>query len=219
VIPIVPSEIIMRRTAGIFHCTLLALLLSLSSLSAGLLEADHPIFGPKSLTIDTDSQLVWLDLSKSVNYSYLQAESALQPGGLFAGFRHATTEEVSGLYQHAGIFSLGDYPESTPAIHALIGLLGTTSFDAGRPEALGISATPSLATTRYVPMLDFYLRLSAESSLPLYDVSLQRLAFGESTAEPTVGNWLVMVVPEPGSAGVFALGLALMSFRRAKKGR
>jgi hypothetical protein len=197
----------------------MALLLSLNSLSAGLIEADHPVFGPKSLTIDTGSQLAWLDLSSSVNYSYLQVESASQAGGLFAGFRHATTDEVFGLYQHAGIFSLGDHPGNDTAIASLIGLLGATSFDAGRPEVLGISATPALATTRSVPMLDFYFRHSSEGSVPLYDVSLQRLALSEAAAEPTVGHWLVMVVPEPSSAAVFALGVVLTGLGRLKGGR
>lgn len=202
----------MKRTAGLVCLTLLVLFLSSSALPAGLLEADHPVFGPKSLTIDTGSRLAWLDLSSSVNYSYLQAESALQPGGLFAGFRHATTEEVFGLYQHAGIFALGNYPENNAAIQSLIGLLGPTSFDAGRPEANGISATPSPTDGRYVPMLNFYF----QGGVPLYQASLQGLTYGETTADSGVGNWLVMVVPEPSSAAVFALGMALMGVRRRK---
>lgn len=196
---------------------LLILFLSLSSLSAALLEADHPAFGPKSLTIDTGSQLAWLDLSRSANYSYLQAESAAQPGGLFEGFRHATIEEVFGLYQHAGIPALGDYPENNPAVQSLISLLGPTSFQDGRPEAIGISATPAFANGRDVPKLDFYFRITIEGSVPLYEASLERLVFNEAYAQPTVGNWLVMAVPEPSSAAVFALGLALMSFRRVKE--
>ena len=193
--------------------TLLVLCVFLNSLSAALVEADHPVFGPKSLTIDTSSQLAWLDLSSSVNYSYLQMQSALQPGGLFAGFRHATTAEVFGLYQHAGIFALGDWPENNAAIQSLIGLLGPTSFDAGRPEVIGISATPSATDGRYVPMLDFYF----QGGVPLYEASLQRLTYGETTAEPTVGNWLVIAVPEPGSVAVFAMGLTLLSFKRMRK--
>jgi len=188
------------------HHTILAALASVSlaglPAKADLLQADHPLFGADSLTVDTTTGLGWLDLSFSVNLSYLQAEAETQPSANFAGFRHATVPEVLSLFNSAG-FGEGVFSQSSASfqkVEALISLIGVTD-PAG--YAIGI-AGPSAK----VPYITFY------ESPPTYRVDASSLTYGLDTHYSTVGNWLVLV-PEPSTHMLLIAGgvLALLFSR------
>lgn len=197
----------MKRKLGILSGLILSLFTTSQLCFAALMEVDHPIFGVKALTVDTSSQLAWLDLTCSLNYSFLQAEAATQPGGVFQGFRHATSDEIEGLFNHAGLANHMLYADPAPVVSSFVARVGATSFDGG-PETFGISATPMAGNVRWVGGVDY---ISA-NGVGFYNVSVDVVGYGETTAFPTVGNWLVMAVPEPTSAtlllgGIFALRL------------
>lgn len=197
----------MKQKIGVLSGLLLSLLTTSQLCFAALLEVDHPTFGVKALTLDTSSQLAWLDLTCSLNYSFLQAEAATQPGGVFQGFRHATSEEIEGLFNHAGLVNHMLYADPAPVVTSFFALVGTTSFDGG-PETFGISATPMAGNVRWVGGVDYV----SANGVGFYSVSVGVVGYGETTAFPTVGNWLVTAVPEPTSAtlllgGIFALRL------------
>ena len=116
----------------------LALMLSLGINAATVLvSADDPVFGPDSLTIDTNTNLAWLDLvhtdpsgSVSTDYNYDYVSSRFGPGEEFEGFRYATQEEVMTLFEDAGI---PDVPGTSTAnvgpITSLQALIGTTDSE------------------------------------------------------------------------------------------
>ncbi len=135
-----------------------------------------------------------------------------QLGGVFSGFRFATAQEVLGLYTAAGIPGTGLYPASNPSIQSLISLVGATSFQDGHPEAIGITGT-SFSGGLVVSSLDFLY----DSGVPKYRVSgvpAESLIYGVDTGFPTVGSWLVAVVPEPTSASIyFLVVVVLIGFR------
>lgn len=202
----------MKRTRLLGFSFWLSLILSTGTLSAALLEVDHPVFGIKSLTVDTDTQLAWLDLTCSLNYSFLQAEAATQPGGLFQGFRHASSDEIAGLFNHAGLVNHMLYADPSLVVSSFVALVGATSFD-GEPETFGISGSPAADGSRWVGGVDFF----SGNGVGLYNVSADVVAYGETTAFPTVGNWLVMAVPEPTSAALCVGGVVPMLFPRWRR--
>lgn len=68
-----------------------------------LAPADYAVAGDHLLTRDFSTRLEWLDISLTYSRSYHQVESALAPGGEFAGFRFATQEEFTQLHTSQGI--------------------------------------------------------------------------------------------------------------------
>jgi hypothetical protein len=184
---------------------------------AELISAADPRFGLNSLTIDTRTGLGWLDLTLSTGFSWLQAEAAIPSGGIFEGYRHATADEVLSLYQSTGI-STGSVLQSSPmaaSLLSLMSLIGITSYQDGHPQTFGITASGSSGLGRAVAGFDFLYG----NSTPEYLVtggSYIVLRYGETTAVPEVGNWLVKVVPEPSPAliGLVALLLFGMVWRK-----
>lgn len=68
------------------------------NVNAALMSADWQTSGDNLLTIDSISGLSWLDLSESNGMSYNEVLSQLGEGGIFEGFRYATTNEVIELW-------------------------------------------------------------------------------------------------------------------------
>lgn len=77
------------------------------SLATGLAKA--AIIDLGTITRDTSSGLEWLDVTESMNLSYNQVVSELGTGGLFAGWRYATSDEIIDLMTEFGISS---FPQS-----------------------------------------------------------------------------------------------------------
>ncbi len=107
---------------------------------ADLVSASDPVFGAGSLTIDTDTNLAWLDLTFTDGKSFDDVSSQFGAGGDFEGFRYATENEVLTFFEHAGIPNVpGTSSENFDPISALYTLVGTTDTDL----ALGLTATPA----------------------------------------------------------------------------
>jgi len=81
--------------------SLTSLGLSVSSVNAALTSIDWLSTGDDLLTVD-DNGLQWLDLSQTVNQSFIDVDAQLVAGGTFEGFRYATTAELAGLWSSAG---------------------------------------------------------------------------------------------------------------------
>jgi hypothetical protein len=178
-----------------------------------LVSASDPRFGPGTLTLDTATGLAWLDLPITAGYSYESMSAALQPGGEFAGFRYATSQEVAGLFGASGIPGTGWFPESGPVfqpITALVNLLGQTSNQDGYAEAGGVSGTWGHGGL-IRPILDFVY----ENGVPGYDVSGFPTPAWEFGATTVSTSWLVTEIPEPNCIGLLAMGaFSLAAARR-----
>ncbi len=181
------------------------------SAKAALVPGTDPRFGPNSLTIDTSTQLAWLNLRESVGLSYEQALADTAPGGLFSGYRFATANEVLALYGSAGIQGTGYYPLATPSIQSLISLVGPTGTFQGEPEIAGITGSFNARGLLYTGQIYASGVNGSLEYLVTCGPSPYDLQVGPAFSAADLGNWLVMQVPEP-SLWVFAIG-GLLAFR------
>jgi hypothetical protein len=188
---------------------LVSLFLTALPARAALYLTSDPQFGPNSVTVDTSTGLGWLGLTESVGLSYDQVIADMQPGGIFNGFRYASSQEVLTLYNSAGITGTGYYALSTPSISTLISLMGPTGTFNGEPEINGITGTSS-GSTQYAAAI--YASIGPNGPL-LYLVTcgpgIGSVSYGDPFSFPDVGSWLVKEVPEPSSAAFVFLAIAL----------
>jgi hypothetical protein len=88
----------------IFRSLIAAFALAFSSLAtAALISVDDVTLGADSITRDTLSGLEWLDINLTFHTSSLDINSQLSSGGLYDGFRRATTTELIAFLDHAGV--------------------------------------------------------------------------------------------------------------------
>jgi hypothetical protein len=59
-------------------------------------------------TLDTETGLEWLDLTETMGISYFDLLGELNPGGLFEGYRYASTGELYGLFEGLGVLEASD---------------------------------------------------------------------------------------------------------------
>jgi len=175
-------------------CTLVICSVGFAPVQAALIPTSDAIFGNNSITRDTTTGLEWLDITFSVNQSYNFVSTQFASGGAFAGFRHATDNEVETLFINAGIPNINraSVANIAPAI-GLISLVGATSFQSGNPEAIGITATVSRfgGGLRRAGLLDFFF----SNGTGVYEASTNSLSYSESFGFDTVGHWLVRTTP------------------------
>jgi hypothetical protein len=183
-----------------------------------LVSMDDPQFGPGTVTLDTRTGLQWLDLPLSLGMSYDYASSLMAPGGLFAGYRHATSPEVESLFVSAGIPYIGHGGQSSSSNNApalsLLSLIGSTFSQNGYPGALGYTSS-----TTYAPNFRDYevLYCTLVDGVPEFVAGLGGGSIS-STSNPSYGQWLV-AIPEPSGVCFLAWGLLAMVFRRALRFR
>ena len=180
-------------------------------------------------TRDTASGLEWLDLSQTSGYSFNEVVSNFGAGGLFAGYRFATTVETQGILAQIGlpIVAYTQYPNGTlsAALAKFDALFGLNV--AGLGPAYGFSAEVGDAIPGYAGYHEVYygFPMSLNTDLPLSEIDG---AYGNlliSTREVTVGyasaykdhnlaHFLVRnvsAVPEPQAFALLLGGLLLTS--------
>lgn len=131
----------------LFKASLLLLVMAIHQAGAGVVPGDDPVFGAGSLTIDTDTNLAWLDISFTDARGYADVSSELGIGGDFEGFRIATEAEVLTFFSNAGIPDL-PIPQSFTEVQSidnfapiqqLLASIGTTNANL----ASGVTDTDS----------------------------------------------------------------------------
>lgn len=189
--------------------TAIFIILPLSQTADAMLMSRDSNWGTGSITLDTNSGLEWLDISLSVNLSYNDMISHMQNGGLYAGFRYATQDEVEALFINAGL-NMGSSPAMQSALD-LIGFLGATYTSRGNAEIFGITGTSSASGVES-GIVDHVF----SNGTPMYDASVSELTYGMDYNSSSVGNWLVSSgtseVPLPPALVLFGSALALTGF-------
>ena len=196
---------------------------------ADLISQDSP-YGTDTLTLDTDSSLLWLDLDLTAGRSFNDVNSQLVVGGEFEGYRYATRDEVLQLWTHASIpdiTQVGPTQESdftaanlAPAM-ALTDLISVTEVIPLGSVSEGLTATAPDGddTMRIVGELSMCTEPVCKFIFPhQQNVALASLGphlNGVDEVVSYVGSYLVMpAVPVPGSAILFLSALPMFAATR-----
>lgn len=106
------------------------LLISLISIKsvATLIKIDDTGFGLESLTLDTTTNTLWLDISITDSFSYNEVNDFLNSDPRYSTYRFARKEEVFTLFLNAGIVDFsGDFTSlNDNGYNALSSTLGET---------------------------------------------------------------------------------------------
>ncbi len=148
------------------------------------------------ITLDTTTNLEWLDLTETANYSYDQVELELAPGGLFDGFRRATEDEISSMFTDFGLVS----GPANATHYDFMDLFGVTSHQGNYPEIFGYADSAGSAMA-LVYGLDFY------SPGENYLVVTGGLLHNKSINFDGFGSYLVKAVPIPAGVWLFISGI------------
>lgn len=92
-------------------------------------------------TFDTDTELVWLDVTETLGMSYNQVLNQLGEGDQFYGYRYATADELQVLLTNIGFSGVSTTPNTSlvfsgesALLEQTIQLLGDTARDAFVPQ-------------------------------------------------------------------------------------
>lgn len=168
------------------------------------------------LTVDTNTNLSWLDLTATRGQSYDTIVSGY--GGYFSlGFRYATTAEVSALWLNVGVTRQQGlyYPENEPGASLLVNLMGCTNncgfgTDGHQGLAEGIPFNALLAKAPYIALSPD----RAEGFAVLLGSTIPK-----SSSFSSVGSYLVRPIPEPTSSLLIVVGLLCLAAKRPKAAR
>ena len=194
------------------------------------------------VTYDTQSGLEWLDLNQTKGLSFDQVSAQFGSGGLYAGYRYATSLEAQGLLTEFGLpivpyttYAPNTWLPTLASFDALLGLnvggLGPAyGFEAETGDTVGgayrqlfygdgssMNTAMNADPTDAVAVGDRLVSQTAEVTV----------GYADSYAERNLSHFLVRVadpvtaVPEPQVYALMLSGLAALSvlFRRRTKAR
>lgn len=170
-----------------------------------------------STTLDTNTGLVWLDLTATQGRSAADVSGQFGPNGEFEGYRYAKASDLELLFSHAG-FGLGVTYDDLPRYASMSFL----------QSLVGVTAVPD----QKFPIADSFGMLSPETGTLYSNAFLETWvnpgynagalivanAVSPNLGHSWIGSWLVRPVPEPSVVMLFLVGLAgiLLANRRAK---
>lgn len=208
-----------------------------------LIEQDFLTPSDTRITLDTDTNLQWLDVNYTQNMSY---NDIYVSGGLneLYGWRHATNSELDSLFSTyigstdtdvVGIWNEADY-NLAASFYEIVEMLGQTKI---------YSDNPGPATLNYIAVHGIYDDPNSSGGIgsALLDVELYKIAssstfdgyyrwFTDTINDPSGmhntdfhrvewGNWLVREqpapVPEPATMLLFGTGVAGLAASRIRR--
>jgi hypothetical protein len=171
-----------------------------------------------SYTVDTNTGLQWLDVSTTFNQSYNQVLSELSnPNSALYGYRYATTTDIAGLIQDAGVTTTLPCNPCGPAMETLTNILGPSisygGGDASTVAVIGRTADLYAPGSHYIAAIYYATDYYAELTTSVIQLHNGQLNDGLSY-NPTWGSFLVRsspaATPLPAALPLFATGLGMM---------
>lgn len=201
---------------------------------AALIAADLvPGTGDALLTVDTATQLEWLDVTATAGQSYADVLSGQYVSAL--GFRFASSSEVEALWLDAGAggpFTNNGGSNNTPANFdaavLLVDLMGCTSqlvLDPcdGTEQNWHIAMygdPPSSPELVDAALVDYFGPPDPRAGEAAMWLDFDDFGpAGDLLGRPDLGSYLVRAVPEPNTALLTSLGLVLMAATRHRHPR
>lgn len=187
---------------------------------ASILERDLRVVGDGLITLDSVTQLEWLDIAATLGLSYRQA--ATSEFGLLYGFRHATTSETRGLFTALGIFSLNGafLMENYAGGSRMLQMLGP-GVDSG--NFLSVEGfhdldvfSPTEARTAGVDVPPPFVGAGARAFIDVFPGSLK------DYRHQSIGNFMVRAnvgVPEPTAIVLVGFGLLSLALSHGRRRR
>ena len=200
-----------------------AVLLASGVAHAALVQQDLLTAGDGLITLDTATDLEWLDLTATQDLSVDQVLGGAG-GWVNSGFQYASFSQVGQLLNDAGYLgSTSDYStmrlvaDNTSA-NAFLSDFGSTSppdftFGFMSPSPCGRTIGTDTICTDYV-------QINANGAANMGYAIPDDGPFGISIARPYVGSFLVRSVPEPEAYATMLAGLGLLAAlaRRKRQG-
>jgi len=185
---------------------LTGLFMGIAAIGFSMTSAQAILIDNGLTTLDTDQNLIWLDLTESTNRSYAHVAGQFGAGGDFEGRRHATTIEVTALFTNAGFPPSYFIPSVSTPLAQFIALFGPT-------------LAPNLLQGYYDDDATSGDRFVAEALIFSGGSFAGILTDATDLPSPIIGNWLVQsaAIPEPGTFVILGLGLAGIGFARRKR--
>lgn len=219
-----------RVRSGIVGVALLVLsLVSLPPTARGaLIELDLQVPGDGLITLDTNTNLEWLDPSLTLGLSFDEVSGGA--GGWIAdGWRYATGAEVCNLFS-SNVFALSECPslfvQFGDASTELAAFVAVFSDDptAYAPPLVGIVGYFQDSAASDPTRVGNGAVGDADLAVLMFGVNQEMLAVGEDVydtdlIDPGIGSYLVRPVPEPGSGGLVAAGLAVLGVSACRRRR
>ncbi len=189
--------------------------------NAELISMDSA-FGSDTITLDTDTDLMWLDVTLSTAYSYDGILPELGLGGAFEGYQIANSDEVMTLFTNAGIPFFGGafVEENYDPVLALMEYVGVTGHNGNLGTGIPFDYTVGHIYSLVPPTEGWVSVFTLAAYEPNQTARASSGTVPGDNQNSTHGTWLVSAnsVPEPGTLlllGVGLIGLGIFSRKKA----
>lgn len=206
--------------------------------NAALMSVDDPLFGVGSMTVDSSTNLAWLDLSITEGKSFNEVSSQLGVGSIYSGYRFASPDEVYALFVEAqipdinhgdpqyssSVMASSSIANAAPAM-ALIQLMGPSyTYGVTLSEIAGFSSQHVTVNGSNLVQMPFATVregvVTQEGIQSFGEVYTTGSYLSPADSYVGVGSWLVRPVPEPAAVTMFFAGLVMLfivvGYKRAK---